>query len=120
MRRSYFMASCALALLVAAPAFAADESNSTTVGELIVTANKREEKLITVPSPVTVIQQQQIDALHVNDARDLFTLIPTAHLDEINAGTARDISIRGVGTPNLFSEPGVAMYVDEIYSSSFV
>jgi iron complex outermembrane receptor protein len=119
MRRSYFLAGCAIAALIAVPAKAATADAPSTIAELIVTAMKREQRLVDVPAPVTVIQQRQIDALHVNDARDLFTLVPTAHLDEINAGTARDISIRGVGTPNLFSEPGVAMYLDEVYSSSY-
>jgi len=56
----------------------------------------------------------------MQDARDLLTLVPTAFLQENNAGTARDVSIRGVGTPTLFAEAGVATYVDDVYSSGYI
>jgi iron complex outermembrane receptor protein len=91
-----------------------------TLDSVVVTAMKREEKLVEVPTAVSVVLPDQINALHVQDARDLLTLIPTAYLQENNAGTARDVSIRGVSTPNLFAEAGVATYVDEVYTSGFI
>jgi iron complex outermembrane receptor protein len=91
-----------------------------TVTEVVVTARKRAEKLFDVPGPVTAVTGQQIDNVRFNDARELMTLIPTGFLQEINAGTARDINIRGIGTPTLFAEPGVASYVDGVYSSGFI
>ena len=98
-------------------------SKSSEIPELetiIVTARKREEMLIDVPTAVTAIDQAQISNLRLQDARDLITLVPTAFLQENNAGTARDISIRGVSTPNIVAEPGVAMYIDDVYSSGFI
>ncbi|WP_374571333.1 TonB-dependent receptor [Phenylobacterium sp.] len=94
--------------------------DANTLTEIVVTARKREEKLFDVPNAITAVAPSQMDDLHLNDARDVLTLVPTAFLQENNAGTARDISIRGVGTPTLFAEPGVALYVDEIYSSGFI
>ncbi|MDX2238698.1 MAG: TonB-dependent receptor [Hyphomonadaceae bacterium] len=88
--------------------------------EIIVTARKREERLFDVPGPVNAIAGAQIEALRVQDARDLLTLTPNAFLQENNAGTARDISLRGVSTPSLFAEPGVSLYVDDVYSSGFI
>jgi iron complex outermembrane receptor protein len=98
----------------------ATESRSTQVGELTVTATKREERLIDVPGPITAITGRQINDTRMNEARDLITLIPTAFLQEVNAGSARDINIRGVGTPTLFAEPGVALYNDDVYSNDFI
>lgn len=106
---------------LAAPAVAQDAKTTAVPSEdIIVTARKRAERLFDVPSPVSAIGGAQIDALRVQDARDLLTLTPNAFLQENNAGTARDISIRGVSTPSLFAEPGVAFYVDDVYSSGFV
>jgi len=90
------------------------------VEEVLVTARRREETLFDSPTPITAISQEVIDTLRMNDARDMLTLVPTAFLQENNAGTARDINIRGVGTPTLFAESGVATYIDDIYSSGYV
>lgn len=100
------------------PASAAPEKRE--VESIVVTARKRKEKLFDVPGPVTAVSPSQIDRLKMNDARDLLTLVPSAFLQENNAGTARDISIRGVGTPTLFAEPGVALYVDDVFASGLI
>ena len=94
---------------------AADDAQTITV-----TARKRTEKLFDVPGPITAIGNAQVENLRLQDARDLLTIVPSAFLQENNAGTARDISIRGVGTPTLFAEPGVALYIDDIYSNGFI
>ncbi|HEV2364675.1 MAG TPA: TonB-dependent receptor [Caulobacteraceae bacterium] len=93
---------------------------ATNVAELVVTATKRRQAVVNVPGPVTAITGAQINALHMNETRDMLTLVPTAFMQEINAGTARDISIRGIGTEQLFGEPGVAMYVDDVFSNDFI
>jgi iron complex outermembrane receptor protein len=96
------------------------QPSAGSVAEVVVTARKREEKLFDVPGPVSAVTGQQVDSVRLNDARDLVTTIPTGFLQEVNAGTARDINIRGIGTPTLFAEPGVASYVDDVYSSGFI
>jgi iron complex outermembrane receptor protein len=88
--------------------------------EVLVTARKRSETLFDAPGAISSIDTRQLDILQMNDARDMLTLVPTAFLTENNAGTARDVNIRGVGTPNLFAEAGVATYIDEVYSSGFI
>lgn len=128
MRRVMLAASSGLALAVASPSAAQDmpadtqpaEAEAAGGDEIVVTARKREESLFEVPAAITAIAPQQIEDARLQDPRDLLTLVPTAYLQENNAGTARDISIRGVGTPTLFAEPGVALYVDDIYSSGFI
>ncbi|WP_421838629.1 TonB-dependent receptor [Novosphingobium sp.] len=99
---------------------AAPAAASPDASEIVVTARKREERLFDVPGAVSAVSNAQVEKLRLFDARDLLSLTPSAFLQENNAGTARDFSIRGVGTPTLFAEPGVATYVDEIYSSGFI
>lgn len=129
MTRSALMSSAAAVFLAISPAVVAaqDEATATTetdtratTGEIIVTARKREERLVDVPGPVTALSPTTITDARLQEPRDLLLQVPGAFLVENNAGTARDISIRGVGTPTLFAEPGVAMYVDEVYSSGFI
>lgn len=103
-----------------APTPAAAEPDKRDVESIVVTARKRKEKLFDVPGPITAVSPSQVDRLKMNDARDLLTLVPSAFLQENNAGTARDISIRGVGTPTLFAEPGVALYVDDVFASGLI
>lgn len=97
-----------------------DAEPRATTGEIIVTARKREERLVDVPGPITALSPTQIVDARLQEPRDLLLQVPGAFLVENNAGTARDISIRGIGTPTLFAEPGVALYVDEVYSSGFI
>ncbi len=129
MARSALMSSAAAVLLAVSPAVvaaqdeapaAADTGSRATTGEIIVTARKREERLVDVPGPITALSPTTITDARLQEPRDLLLQVPGAFLVENNAGTARDISIRGVGTPTLFAEPGVAMYVDEVYSSGFI
>jgi len=93
---------------------------SRQLEEVYVTARRREETLFDAPVAITAVSQEVIDTLRMNDARDLLTLVPTAFLQENIAGTARDVNIRGVGTPSLFAESGVATYIDEAYASGFI
>ncbi|MEM1111580.1 MAG: TonB-dependent receptor [Pseudomonadota bacterium] len=88
--------------------------------EVLVTARKRSESLFDVPGAVSAVSPDTLESLRMNDARDLLTLVPTAFLSEGVAGTARDVNIRGIGTPNLFAESGVATYIDEVYSSGYI
>ncbi len=111
-----------IAAATSAPAAlqAQESGGRLIVEEVIVTARKREESLFDVPTAVSAISNEQLETLRLYDARDFLTLVPTAFLQESVAGTSRDINIRGVGTPNLFAESGVATYIDEVYSSGFI
>ena len=115
---------CATVMAMAAvssPALAREVSaEETVVSDVVVTARKRTETVYDVPAPISVVTGDQIEALKLNDARDLVMMIPTAFLQEGIAGSARDFNIRGVGTPSLFVEAGVAQYVDGVYVSSFI
>jgi iron complex outermembrane receptor protein len=102
----------------AAPVQAAQAEGASA--DLIVPARKREERLLDVPAAETAIAPGLISDGRLQDARDLLLQAPGTFLVENNAGTARDISIRGVETPTLFAEPGVALHVDDIHSSGFI
>jgi iron complex outermembrane receptor protein len=107
----------AICMGAAAPqAFAADaaaQAAPVAVGELVVVAQKRTEKLETVPVSVSNFTAKERDLKGISSMQDLTDYTPGF------AYTAYDNRpfIRGVGrqTDNLAIETGVAIYVDGIY-----
>ena len=98
-----------------APAASAD---SAQLGEIVVTARRRSENLQNVPLAVTAVGADAIRALDISNLEDLNSLVPNM---KISAGraTASTISvyIRGVGQsdPLWGFEPGVGIYIDDVY-----
>lgn len=77
--------------------------SSDTLGEIIVTARKRQESVLKVPIVTSVITQQQIDNRQIADLTDISTLTPGLLLGETAAEIGTQISIRGVGTTSIDS-----------------
>ena len=79
-------------------------------GEIIVTAQKREQALLDVPQSVSVISAETLQDLHATQFSDYLTRIPSANIVETQAGSSR-IVLRGVNTSGVGAT--VATYVDE-------
>jgi iron complex outermembrane recepter protein len=101
-------------LLVAAGAAEAQEA-ARNLDEIVVTAQKREERLQDVPAAVSVVQGENISAA-VSSIDQLLTTVPT--LNFRRGGTPLDSSLflRGVGTINfsIAAEPSVSTVVDGV------
>ncbi|CAN5637676.1 TonB-dependent receptor [soil metagenome] len=118
-RRFHLLAASALAsAAVAGAAHAEAASDSNTIQELVVTAEKREQSLQDVPVAVSAFTSEKRDLIGISSVQDITNFTPGL---AYSAGTDR-ISLRGIGrlTNNLASEPGVATYVDGVYTSSTV
>jgi iron complex outermembrane receptor protein len=91
---------------------------STGIEDIVVTAQKRSERLQDVPISVGAISAAQAAAKGVNDIASITSTIPGLVINKTaNEG---NIFVRGVGT-NLFgpsSEQTVAVYVDNVYYAS--
>jgi outer membrane receptor protein involved in Fe transport len=68
------------------------------VGDIIVTARKRQESVLEVPVVTSIITQEQIDSRQIADLTDISTLTPGLLLGEGASDIGTQISIRGVGT----------------------
>ena len=79
-------------------------------GEIIVTAQKRAQRLIDVPQSVSVISADLLQQTHAERLQDFFTRVPSASIVEGQAGLAR-IVLRGINTGGVGAT--VATYVDE-------
>ena len=85
-------------------------ASDVSSGDIIVTAQKREQRLIDVPQSVSVLSAKTLQAVHADRLDDYFNRIPSASIDEAQAGQAR-IILRGINTGSDSST--VATYVDE-------
>jgi iron complex outermembrane receptor protein len=91
-------------------------ADSATVGEVIVTANKRNEAIEDVPVAVTAFTPEQRDLLGVVSIFDITRATPS-----LEYSTAIDRAfIRGIGrnTNAPGTQAGVALYIDGVYTPS--
>lgn len=110
---------CTAALIgYTAPAVAQVNSTSTGGGleEIVVTAQKREQRLQNVPVAVTAITADTLVSRNVTTVSDLTKLAPSLTVTQSNTPTNNSINLRGIGT-FAFSvgvEPSVAVIVDDV------
>jgi iron complex outermembrane receptor protein len=102
-------AAVALALGLAPLAQAAEE---TTLEEVIITAERREQNLQDIPISATVLSAADLDKRGVTDLNDIQTVAPAVAINVVNRSTF--VNIRGVGIAQSAptSNPGVAFYID--------
>src|ERR1700677_1745051 len=101
-----------------APAAAAPPSDDNSIAEMVVTAEKRNESLETVPVAISDYTSKTRDLLGIDTIQDMTNFTPG-----LAYSTSLDRAfIRGVGreTNNLSTNPGVATYADSVYNSSVV
>jgi iron complex outermembrane receptor protein len=92
-------------------------TGTTTLGEIVVTANRSRESLQKIALPISVISGQDLIRAGVTKAKDISAVMPGI---EVSAGGAdTQIYIRGIGTTagNNLAEGAVAFNVDGIYIS---
>src|SRR3569623_1757300 len=76
-----------------APA-AADQP--TALGDIIVTAQKRAQRLQDVPVSITAITGRQVEAMQITDLRSIQAYVP--NLAELNSGEDPVVYLRGFGS----------------------
>lgn len=117
--RVLFLASCGIAALtVPMAAFAqaqtpAPVSDDATVTEIVVTAQKREERLQDVPVSVSVVGAAQLDRQNVGQIGDLTRSVPSLSSSGVTGATP---AIRGVSTNGFTrsSESAVSVVLDGV------
>ncbi|OCC23610.1 hypothetical protein MB02_10595 [Croceicoccus estronivorus] len=105
------------ALAVTSPVFAQEGRSepSISAGEIIVNAQRREERAQDVPVVITAISSQKLEQLDINEPQDLYGMAPSLVVGNQGQAT-RDVqsfSIRGQST-GFLSSPAVAQYLSEV------
>jgi iron complex outermembrane recepter protein len=113
-------AACAAGLWSLGVASAATAQTSASVSvleEIVVTAQKFEEKLSETPLSVTAISARNLEALGATQFRDFASTVPSLTFTTSGVGSTQ-VNLRGITTGNNIS-PTVGIYVDEVpYGSS--
>jgi len=123
LRNACVVAGVAFASSIALPVQAAETAadNLVTLEEIVVTARKREESLQDTPVAVTALTADALEVRAVQSLDAVSQFVPNLQFDGAAAlsggGFNATVFIRGVGQNDfaIFSDPGVAMYVDGVY-----
>lgn len=95
-----------------------DGRRASTVGEVIVTATRREESLQEVATAITAVGAQDIADLDIGGVLTAGTTAPNVYV-KLQAGTIAgpEFAIRGVvsGNFNFQVDSGIGLYVDGVY-----
>jgi outer membrane receptor protein involved in Fe transport len=84
----------------------------TTLGTIVVTANRRDETLQKVPMAVSALTYHDIKRQHLQDFSDYAANVPG--LDAISLGPGMtELSIRGIASGSQQPSASVGVYVDE-------
>lgn len=110
-------------LLPLAAVFALPQGPAATAEELeeiIVTAQKRAQRLADVPITVTALNAASLERAKVTDLADIADLTPGLSFESIGLRSPF-IFMRGAGTGafDIGSDPSVGVFVDEVYRPRF-
>jgi iron complex outermembrane receptor protein len=92
-----------------------DEASSAPAdGEIIVTARRRDERLIDAPVAITALGGAALDNYAVTDFSDMASLVPTMVAGKAASGSSASIFLRGVGSTALSAgfDQSVSFVVD--------
>ncbi|MEN3747448.1 TonB-dependent receptor [Sphingomonas sp. HF-S3] len=91
------------------------------IGEIVVTAQRRAERLQDAPLSVTALSSESLTARGIDNLADISNFAPNLELHPTNrpagGGSAFAGYIRGVGTGDFQfpTDPGIGLYVDDVY-----
>ncbi len=115
------LASVGVVLLTASGlAYSAGSSGETSgaLEEIVVTAQRRAEKLQDVPIAITVFNAEQLTARGITNVAALNGLAPNVQISSATGdNTGVQFSIRGAVTinPGMYWDPTVGVYLDGVY-----
>jgi len=109
---------------VAQEAESSGDSGLDALQEVVVTAQFRETKLQETPIAITAITADSLAQRNIEDLSEIQYAAPNVSLDRTSSAFGPGISafIRGVGQGdfNFNFEPGVGIYVDDVYHATLM
>jgi len=95
------------------------QAQAAPIGEIIVTAERREAALQDVPLAVTALTAEQVENLQITESEDLQRIVPSLHMfNNITSPTNLSLSMRGglqQDASLVVAESPIGIYVDDIY-----
>jgi iron complex outermembrane receptor protein len=89
---------------------------ATSISDIVVTAQRRSQRLQDVPLSVSALSSEQLESARIQSVEDFQGRIPTLVYSEHNASDPQ-IRIRGIGSDfdGASLERSVAVFVDDVY-----
>ena len=96
----------------------AKAQDTTSLDDVIITAQRREQSLQEVPITISVLTSETLEALAADDMGDISAFVPGLSVSNTSPTQAR-YSIRGVSTGDfgVGTDPAVGVYVDGVYAA---
>ena len=90
------------------------QTQTAGLEEIIVTARKREESLLSIPQEIQAIGQQQIEQANLNTLDDIARFVPSLSFNAVTPGRGT-IYFRGVAddSSSFIADASAAIYLDE-------
>ncbi len=91
----------------------------TTVGEVLITARKRAERLVDVPVSANALSGATLQQQGITDISQVATLVPQVQIDRTPSGNGAIVTIRGVGSASVDGsiEQEVSVNIDGVPTS---
>jgi iron complex outermembrane receptor protein len=92
-------------------------SMAPSVGDIVVTARRVEERLQDIPVAVSALNAEQLTQRGIREIRDLNATVPNVSIQQANTGAgAVFVTVRGLGLEAILLtyDPSVGVYVDGI------
>jgi iron complex outermembrane receptor protein len=104
---------CTPLVLVGLLATQADsaENSGDSLEEIVVTAQRRAERLQDVPAAITALSGDTLNQMRLQGNADLAAYVPSLSFDVLGPGETT-LAIRGLGT-SYGLEPAVSLYLNE-------
>jgi iron complex outermembrane receptor protein len=116
-----------IALPAEAPQTAAGQAETSTAavapggGDIIVTAQKRSERLQNVPIAITALSGDQLEQRQIRRVEDLVTSVPNLQVTSPAGEGLPVFALRGISMADysLSQSSPIAVYFDEVYKGTF-
>lgn len=96
----------------------AEDASSSGIGEIVVTAQKREENIQDVPIAISAVSSRFLESRGITSIDGLGSIAPNVKIERApSSKTITQIAIRGSVTinPAITWEPAVGLYLDGVY-----
>jgi len=96
---------------------AADSDANSPLGEIVVTAQRREQRADDVGVSINVLTGEDLKTTGTKSIVDLSAITPNVQIKNVLANSIVNVSIRGIGLNDYAANnnPAAGMYVDNVY-----
>jgi iron complex outermembrane receptor protein len=116
-RKASVVALAVAGVLASSAAVAQDATTGQeNLGEIVVTAQKREQRLQEVPIAISVVSGDQLQARGGFNIESMTALVPSLTLRKTNVSLNQSLFLRGIGTVTfaIAAQPSVAFVLDGV------